>query len=85
MRLQWVDSYLDQLLTRDTYTLVATREHHKLARYFEAVAASSAGQPEHKTLYDAAGIDAKTAAVYDGLLEALFVADRVPPPGCPTG
>jgi uncharacterized protein len=74
----WVDSYLDQLLTRDSNPLAADRDHHKLARYFQAVAANSAGLPDHKTLYDAAGVTNKTADVYDALLTSLFVAELVP-------
>ena len=34
--------------------------------------------PADVTLYDAAGINARTAANYDGLLERLFVAESVP-------
>jgi len=39
---------------------------------------NSVGIVEHKTLYDAAGIDRRTADTYDELLEHLFVADRIP-------
>lgn len=73
-----VDSYVEQLLTRDSRRIVGGRDEAKLARYFEALAASSAGIPEHKTLYDAAGIDRKTAASYDALLDSLFIAESVP-------
>lgn len=38
----------------------------------------SAGLPEHKTIFDAAGIDAKTANTYDKLLADLYVAEQVP-------
>ena len=78
MRDLWIESYLDQLLTRDGHTLVASRDQYKLARYFEAGAASSAGIPEHKTLYDAAGITRITADIYDELLARLFVTESVP-------
>lgn len=74
----WVDSYLEQLLTRDTSPSVATRDHQKLEAYFRALASMSAGMPEHKTVYDAAGIDLKTANTYDKLLADLFVAEQVP-------
>jgi uncharacterized protein len=74
----WVSSYLDQLLTRDAHDVVGGRNPRKLAAYFEAVAAMSAGQPERKTLFDAAGIDAKTAHTYDRLLEDLCIAEQVP-------
>lgn len=78
MRDVWVNSYLDQLLTRDTHSLATDRDQYKLARYFEAIAASSAGIAEHKTLYDAAGIDRRTADAYDELLGRLFVAEQIP-------
>ena len=78
MRDVWVDSYLEQLLTRDGHALVADRDQYKLARYFEAVAANSAGIADHKTLYDAAGIDRRTADAYDELLARLFVAEQTP-------
>jgi predicted AAA+ superfamily ATPase len=56
----WVDSYLDQLLTRDGHLRIADREQYKLARYFEAVAANSAGIADHKTIYDAAAVEQPT-------------------------
>jgi predicted AAA+ superfamily ATPase len=34
--------------------------------------------PDHKTLYDAAAINRKTAVAYDQLLANLFVLDKVP-------
>ena len=74
----WVDSYLEQLLSRDSRSLVGARDQLKLARYFEAIAANSAGIPEHKTLYEAAGINRLTAEVYDELLASLYVAESVP-------
>jgi len=74
----WINSYLDQLLTRDSFSMLPDRNHHKLDRYFQTLAAGSAGQPTNKTLYDAAGIDARTAAAYDALLQALFIADDIP-------
>lgn len=78
MHEMWVNSYLEQLLTRDSHPLVSDRDHRKLARYFQAVAASSAGLPTDKTLYDAAGVNRKTAGIYDDLLAKLFVAELVP-------
>jgi len=74
----WVDSYLEQLLTRDGHLRIADREQYKLARYFEAVAANSAGIVEHKTIYDAAAVDRRTADTYDVLLERLFITEQIP-------
>lgn len=76
-RAAWLDSYLDQLLTRDAAGL-AGRDPARLRRYFEALALNSAGLTEDKTLYDAAAIDRKTAAAYEQLLVNLLVLDLVP-------
>lgn len=74
----WVNSYVEQLLSRDARPETAQRQSRKLASYFQALSAMSAGIPEHKTIFDAAGIDAKTARTYDRLLEDLYVAEQVP-------
>ncbi len=74
---EWIDSYVEQLITRDSRQ-IARLDELKLDRYFEVLAASSAGLPEHKTLYDAAGINRRTADTYDALLEALYITERVP-------
>lgn len=74
----WLDGYLEQLLTRDAETLVGVRDPARLRRYFQALALSTAGLAEHKTLYDAAGISRKTAIAYEQLLTNLFVLDAVP-------
>ena len=75
---RWVSSYLEQVLTRDAHSFNTDRDYVKLKRYFEALAAMSAGQPDHQTIYVAAGIDRKTALAYDALLEGLFIAESVP-------
>lgn len=79
MRAAWLDSYVSQLLTRDAHELEPGRDSLKLGRYFQALAAHSATEVDHKTLYDAAGIDRRTATAYDALLEALFVVEQVQP------
>jgi len=73
----WLDSYLDQLLTRDAAGATG-RDPARLRRYFEALALNSAGLAEQKTLYDAAGIDRGTAEAYERLLINLLVLDLVP-------
>ena len=78
VRKAWLEGYLDQLLTRDVEGLVGARDPDRLRRYFEALALNTAGLPEHKTLYDAAGINRKTALSYDQLLTNLFVLDSLP-------
>ncbi|MFA5786800.1 MAG: DUF4143 domain-containing protein, partial [Actinomycetota bacterium] len=77
-RSRWIDSYLDQLLTRDAVQLEALRDPDRIRRYFEAYALNSAGVVEDKTLYEAAGINRKTAIAYEQLLINLLIVDRVP-------
>lgn len=76
-RTAWLDSYLEQLLTRDAAVLTG-RTPAQLRRYFEALALNSAGFVEDKTLYDAVGIDRRTAAAYDQLLVNLLVLEVLP-------
>lgn len=77
-RRAWLEGYLDQLLTRDVELLGGARDPRLLRRYFEALALGTAGVAREKTLYDAAGIDRKTAVAYERLLANLFVLDTLP-------
>lgn len=77
-RRHWVASYVDQLLTHDVEQLGEGRDPARLRRYFEAYALNSAGIVEDKTLYDAAGINRKTALAYERLLSDVMAVDRVP-------
>ena len=49
-----------------------------LGGYVDQVIGRDAQEADHKTLYDAAGIDRQTAVAYDSLLEVLFVTEQVP-------
>lgn len=69
---------MDELVTRDVEILDGPRDPIRLRRYFDALALNTAGLPRHKTLYDAAGIDRRTAVAYDRLLANLFVLDHLP-------
>jgi predicted AAA+ superfamily ATPase len=77
-RATWLSGYLDQLITRDAESIAGGRDPERLRRYFEALALNTAGQPEHRTLYDAAQITRTTAHAYDSLLTNLFVLDSIP-------
>lgn len=78
-RRRWLASYVDQLVTRDALTIEPGRDPARLGRYLEAYALNAAGLVEDKTLYDAAGINRKTALAYDRLLQNLLVVDELPP------
>ena len=74
----WLESYADQVVLRDARAYGEAHDAARLQRYLEAHAINSAATPQHKTLYDAAGISRKTAIAYDALLRDLMVIDEVP-------
>jgi len=75
----WLQSYVDDLLSRDVATLGGERRSRGgLRRYFEAYALASATVTEAKTIYDAAAVNKVTAVAYEELLERLLVAEAMP-------
>jgi predicted AAA+ superfamily ATPase len=77
-RMRWLDSYVDQLLTRDASVVDGGRDPTRLRRYWDAYVLNSAGLADHKTIYDAAGLNRKTASAYEQLLLNLMVVDYLP-------
>lgn len=77
-RQAWLDSYVDQLISRDAPTVAGSRDPDRVRRYLEALAINSAGVVEAKTLYDAAGISQKTADAYEQLLKNLLILEALP-------
>jgi uncharacterized protein len=78
VRGRWYEGYLEQVVTRDAQLADGGRDPARLQRYVEVLALNSAGVVEHKTLYDAAGINRRTALAYDQLLKNLYLLDEVP-------
>ena len=78
----WLSSYIEDLLSHDVEQFEQSRGRHRdperLRSYLEAYALNSAGVSEHKSLYDAAGINKVTASSYERLLTDLLVVERVP-------
>lgn len=77
-RQRWLEGYVDQIITRDPTGTVGARNPALLLRYLEAYALHSAGIAEAKSLYEAAGIDKRTAASYESVLENVFVVESLP-------
>lgn len=50
----------------------------RLLRFFQAYALNTAGEVTDRILYEAAGINRRTAEAYERLLQALFLVDVVP-------
>lgn len=78
VRAAWFDSYLEHVVTRDVAAAGQSRDPVRLRRYLETLALSTAGLPTEVTLFQAAGIDKRTAEAYDALLSALYLLDLVP-------
>jgi len=74
----WLNSYLDDLVTRDAAIHDTAKDPAKLRRYLSVLALNNAGIPSDTSLYRAADLNAKTAAGYDQLLKNLYVLDVVP-------
>lgn len=81
-RQAWLESYIEDLLSHDVAQLeqpeTKRRDAQRLRRYLEAYALNSAGVPDHKTIYDAAGVSRATAGIYEDLLQDLLITERVP-------
>lgn len=77
-RQRWLESYVEQLLTRDAEQVGVSRDPVRLRRYFESYALNSAGVVDDRTLYETADVDRRTALAYERLLENLLVVESMP-------
>jgi predicted AAA+ superfamily ATPase len=81
-RLAWLEGYIGDLLTHDIEQIEESstrgRDQQRLRRYFESYAVNSAGVLDHKTIYDAAEINRKTAVAYERLLDDLLIVNSLP-------
>lgn len=75
---RWLESYVDQLVTRDASLLVHSRHPQRLRAYLTALALNSSGTVDDVTLWTAAGISKDTARKYDDLLQNLLTTERLP-------
>ncbi len=74
----WLESYIDQLVTRDAASIEMGRDPERLRRYFEGYALNSAGVAAEKTLLETAQVSRKAAEAYEQLLKNLFVVESIP-------
>ena len=66
----WLESYIQQLVTRDAQAIDAHRDPARIHRFFRVLALNTAGVVDNKTLYDAAQINRATAEAYERLLKS---------------
>ncbi len=77
-RARWLDSYVDQLLTRDVTELAERRDPVRLRRFVEALALNTSGVVDRTTVANAAGVGRSTGEAYEHLLGNLLVTEAVP-------
>ncbi len=77
-RNRWLRAYVDQVVSRDAELVDSGRDPIKLRRYLHALCLNTAGVTVAKTLYEAAGINSRTAQAYDRLLGNLLLVEEVP-------
>jgi len=77
-RAPWLESYVDQLLTRDLADLGSHRDPQLLRRYLECYALNTAGSTEHRAIYESAGVSKNTGDAYERLLRNLLVVEAQP-------
>ena len=77
-RRAWLESYVEHLLTRDAEQVEGGRDPVRLRRYLRAYALNTAGIVDERTLFEAAGINRRTAQAYERLLTNLLVVEALP-------
>lgn len=77
-RRPWLESYIEQLLTRDAAELSSRGDPQRMRRFLEAYALNTAGMAEQRSLYEAAGVAKATGEAYERLLSNLLVVESLP-------
>ena len=79
-RRRWLEGYIAHMVTHDAPIAPngAGRDPERLERYLRAYALNTAGVVNDNTLYEAAGINRKTAGFYEQLLINLMAVERTP-------
>ncbi|MHB1582761.1 MAG: ATP-binding protein [Acidimicrobiales bacterium] len=77
-RSAWLESYIDQVVTRDAPAVDPGRDPTRLRRYFESLALNTAGTVTEATIFEAAGVNRKTADAYERLLTSMFLTEALP-------
>lgn len=77
-RRRWLETYVEEIVTRDSRSAGGTYDNGRLGRFFEAYALNSAGVTDDSTLCEAAGINRRTMLRYLSLLSRLHVIDELP-------
>ena len=79
VRRAWLESYSEQLLTRDITSLGETVDGLRLRQYVEVLSLNTAGILAQSSLAAMAGITVKTSERYDQLLTDVGIVDNLLP------
>ena len=79
-RRRWLEAYITHMVAHDAPIAPggSGRDPERLGRYLRAYALNTAGVVNDNTLYEAAGINRKTAGFYEQLLVNLMAVEKVP-------
>lgn len=74
----WLESYINELVTKDVRTISERRNSEKIRKYLTANAIQSGTITSDNTLYDLVKINSKTASDYDDILINLGILEMLP-------
>lgn len=78
-RRRWLEGYITHMVAHDApITPGVDRDPDRLERYLQAYSLNTAGVVNDNTLYEAAGINRRTAGSYEQLLVNLMTVENVP-------
>ena len=75
----WAKQYIDALLLRDVRELASIHKVDQLPRFLRALAQTAGQLCNYSKLGGQVGLDHKTAAVYLGIFEQMYLVKRVEP------
>ncbi len=78
LRARWLESYVEQLITRDVSELGETRDPARLRRFLHAYATVSACVVSEQAILEAAAVNHRTGQAYEHLLSDLFILNVLP-------
>jgi uncharacterized protein len=78
LRARWLESYVEQVVTRDAAELGESRDPARLRRFLRAYATVSACVVSEQTILGAAAVNHHTGQAYEHLLSDLFMLDSLP-------
>ena len=74
----WLETYVEEIVTRDSQIAGGSYDGVRLGRFFEAYALNSASVTDDTTLCEATGINRRTVLRYLDLLRRLHIVDELP-------